>query len=100
MSASGLQARPTIVSHHAHMQRPPGAAWLSGSSGMIFGSADMRVHNAEHTLPGSRAIAEENVPNRFETFLLGDGEKKVTEEADTSKHFHHSKFSSPKFPTT
>lgn len=27
--------------------------------------------------------AEDNVPNRFELFLLGDGEKKVAEEADT-----------------
>ncbi len=49
----------------------------------------MRVFNAEHPRPGFRAIAEENVPNRFETFLLGDGEKKVTEEPDTSKHNHH-----------
>lgn len=67
---------------------------------MLFGRADMRVNNAEYTLPGSRAIAEENVPNRFETFLLGDGEKKVTEEADTSTHFHHSKLSPPKFSIT
>ncbi|MCJ1247477.1 DNA-directed RNA polymerase II core subunit [Trapelia coarctata] len=27
--------------------------------------------------------AEENVPHRFELFLLGDGEKKVTETPDT-----------------
>lgn len=27
----------------------------------------------------------DNVPNRFELFLLGDGEKKVTEEPDTRK---------------
>jgi hypothetical protein len=32
---------------------------------------------------GSRA--EDNTADRFELFLLGDGEKKVTEEADTRK---------------
>ncbi|KAL8842503.1 MAG: hypothetical protein Q9205_004729 [Flavoplaca limonia] len=65
------------------MQKAPSACWSSESSGPIFGRADMRVDNAEHPRPGFRAIAEENVPNRFETFLLGDGEKKVTEEPDT-----------------
>ena len=28
----------------------------------------------------------DNVPDRFELFLLGDGEKKVTEEPDTRKY--------------
>ncbi|KAI4269010.1 MAG: hypothetical protein LQ337_007528 [Flavoplaca oasis] len=65
------------------MQKAPSACWSSENSGRIFGRADMRVDNAEHPRPGFRAIAEENVPNRFETFLLGDGEKKVTEEPDT-----------------
>ena len=32
---------------------------------------------------GSRATAEDNTQPRFELFLLGEGEKKVTEEADT-----------------
>ena len=32
-----------------------------------------------------KANAEENVPNRFELFLLGEGEKKITEEPDTRK---------------
>ncbi|KAL8857086.1 MAG: hypothetical protein Q9178_006378 [Gyalolechia marmorata] len=78
--ASGLEARQTVVSHHAHMQR---ASSASCSSGRLEGKADMRVANAEYGQPGSRAIAEENVPNRFELFLLGDGEKKVVEEPDT-----------------
>ncbi|KAL8882080.1 MAG: hypothetical protein Q9192_007650 [Flavoplaca navasiana] len=65
------------------MQKAPSACWSSENSGRIFGRADMRIDNAEHPRPGFRAIAEENVPNRFETFLLGDGEKKVTEEPDT-----------------
>jgi hypothetical protein len=32
-----------------------------------------------------RLAAEDNVPDRFELFLLGDDEKKVTEETDTRK---------------
>lgn len=31
----------------------------------------------------ARPTSEDNQPPRFELFLLGDGEKKVTEEADT-----------------
>jgi hypothetical protein len=34
---------------------------------------------------GPKPVAEDNIPNRFDTFLLGDGEKKVTEVADTRK---------------
>ena len=30
-----------------------------------------------------RNYAEDNVPSSFDAFLLGDGEKKVTEEPDT-----------------
>ena len=33
----------------------------------------------------AKATAEDNTQPRFELFLLGDGEKKVTEEADTRK---------------
>lgn len=32
-----------------------------------------------------KITAEDNTQPRFELFLLGDGEKKVTEEADTRK---------------
>ncbi|KAI4129976.1 MAG: hypothetical protein LQ338_001982 [Usnochroma carphineum] len=45
-------------------------------------SSNMRLPNPEAGHRG-RPGAEENVPNRFELFLLGDGEKKVTEETDT-----------------
>ena len=86
--ASGLETRQTVVSHHAHMQR---ASSASCSSGRLEGKADMRVANAEYGQPGSRAIAEENIPNRFELFLLGDGEKKVVEEPDTSKHSNYTR---------
>lgn len=33
----------------------------------------------------AKPTSEDNQPARFELFLLGDGEKKVTEEADTRK---------------
>lgn len=46
-------------------------------------SSNMRLPNPEPGSRASRPIAEDNVPNRFELFLLGDGEKKVTEETDT-----------------
>ncbi len=36
--------------------------------------------NAER---GQRITTEDNIPSRFDAFLLGDGEKKVTEEPDT-----------------
>ncbi|KAL8824973.1 MAG: hypothetical protein Q9170_007980 [Blastenia crenularia] len=43
----------------------------------------MRLPNPEGSHREPRPGAEDNVPNRFELFLLGDGEKKVTEETDT-----------------
>jgi len=39
-----------------------------------------------------RIPAEDNVPSRFELFLLGDGEKKVTETPDTRKLHSNSHF--------
>ena len=39
----------------------------------------------------ARPTAEDNTQPRFELFLLGEGEKKVTEEADTRK-FSYSLF--------
>lgn len=44
----------------------------------------------------SKPTSEDNQPDRFELFLLGDGEKKVTEEADTrefSSFLQHGEFS-------
>ncbi|MCJ1230979.1 DNA-directed RNA polymerase II core subunit [Toensbergia leucococca] len=38
------------------------------------------MNNPRH---GDRPRAEDNIPPRFELFLLGDGEKKVTEMIDT-----------------
>lgn len=39
-----------------------------------------------------KITAEDNTQPRFELFLLGDGEKKVTEEADTRKFSYVSLF--------
>ena len=43
-----------------------------------------QVTSLSHVHFTMRIPAEDNVPGRFELFLLGDGEKKVTEAADTS----------------
>ncbi len=64
----------THVSAWSHMLRYPHSVSNLGSN--------MRIPNPEAGRL-DRPSAEENVPNRFELFLLGDGEKKVTEETDT-----------------
>ena len=62
----------TYISHHSHMTRPCG------------NTANMDIN--AFTKNGPReSCAVDNTQNRFELFLLGDGEKKVTEEADTRK---------------
>ena len=67
--------RATVVSSAAHMQRPrPGGSSI-GTMNINFGNPN--------TERGHRINAEDNVPSRFDAFLLGDGEKKVTEEPDT-----------------
>ena len=58
------------ISQHSHMRLAP-----SQSSNMNIGGGRREA----------RPTAEDNVQHRFELFLLGDGEKKVTEEADTRK---------------
>ena len=60
----------TYVSHHSHMSKPPRNPFT-----MNINTGGQR---------DSRAL--DNTENRFELFLLGDGEKKVTEEADTSMY--------------
>lgn len=69
--------RATVVSGAAHMQRFP------------FGPSSIATMNINignpNTDRGQRINAEDNVPTRFDAFLLGDGEKKVTEEPDTRK---------------
>ncbi|KAI4138771.1 MAG: hypothetical protein L6R39_006616 [Caloplaca ligustica] len=67
-------AEPTHTSTWSHMLKfPP-------TTGNLW--SNMRQPNPEAGRR-DRPCAEENVPNRFELFLLGDGEKKVTEETDT-----------------
>ena len=67
----------TVVSVSAHMQRyPPGASSVA--------TMNINIGNP-NTERGQRISAEDNIPSRFDAFLLGDGEKKVTEEPDTRK---------------
>ena len=69
--------RATVISAAAHMQRPP-------PGGSLIGTMNINIGNP-NTERGQRINAEDNVPSRFDAFLLGDGEKKVTEEPDTRK---------------
>lgn len=71
---TGLFAAPTITSNYSHMRKV---------SGLRIAPTMMPV-NPEFKRTG-RPTAEDNVPNSFELFLLAPGEKKVTEETDTSK---------------
>lgn len=74
-----LSRRPTITSSYAH-NTPIHINYLSA-----------RGHGAQLPIPSRSAFKDnsqlegqyDNVPDRFELFLLGDGEKKVTEEPDT-----------------
>lgn len=76
-SVSSYQRPEAVISHWAHYRKEP----------YMIGPV-MRPPNPESR--HNRPTAEENVPNRFELFLLGDGEKKVTEETDTRKSALHS----------
>ncbi|KAL9577280.1 MAG: hypothetical protein Q9212_006467 [Teloschistes hypoglaucus] len=69
-SASSYQRPEAVISHWAHYRKTP---YMKGPV--------MRPPNPESRF--NRPTAEENVPNRFELFLLADGEKKLTEETDT-----------------
>ncbi|MCJ1425061.1 DNA-directed RNA polymerase II core subunit [Sticta canariensis] len=43
----------------------------------------MNTHSFANSRREGKASTEDNVAPRFELFILGDGERKVTEEADT-----------------
>ena len=60
------------TSVHSHMR----------SASLHMSSMNPNAGNAGYRRE-SRPTAEDNTQPRFELFLLGDGEKKVTEEADT-----------------
>lgn len=67
--------RATVVSASAHMQRYSLGTPSIGTMNINIGNPNMER--------GQRISAEDNIPSRFDAFLLGDGEKKVTEEPDT-----------------
>lgn len=50
----------------------------------LYSPMNVNAFNSDSRV-GPKAVAEDNIPDRFDTFLLGDGEKKVTEVADTRK---------------
>ena len=69
-SWSGL--RSSIIDHYAHLNY----------------NASINNNMVPPVPDGPRSAkpaTETNVPERFELFILGDGEKKVTEEIDTRK---------------
>lgn len=71
ISVHSHMMRP-LISHYAHMTRP--VLHLS-RLGLNPGIPDYT--------PNPVLASEDNTQPRFELFLLGEGEKKVTEEADT-----------------
>ncbi len=84
-SISGvLDTQNTVISQHSHMQKA--RTGLSYSSMYPIDNAAQGRHREPK--PG----AEDNVQPRFELFLLADGEKKVTEEHESSEcsHYVHS----------
>lgn len=71
-TCGGSEFGNTITSQYAHMTRLPHNSIMRVMTSL--NSAGKRE---------ARPTSEDNQPPRFELFLLGDGEKKVTEEADT-----------------
>ena len=69
--------RATVVSQTSHMQYYTYGAPSTATMNINIGNP--------YTDRGHRINTEDNIPNRFDAFLLGDGEKKVTEEPDTRK---------------
>lgn len=64
--------RPSVISHRAHLRYNSPA-----QINMVLPVPD--------GTRGPKPAVETNVPERFELFILGDGEKKVSEEIDTRK---------------
>ena len=56
--------------------------WRTPWTGRIYQNSDAPRQNRSGG-GGDAGAALDNVQDRFELFLLSDGEKKVTEEADT-----------------
>ena len=74
-TCGGSEFGAAIISQYAHMRRLPHNSIMRTMTSL--NSAGKRE---------AKPISEDNQPARFELFLLGDGEKKVTEEADTREY--------------
>ena len=67
---------PTVINHYAHMRRAsPGSVRNTMSTIYSYGRGRRE----------DKPDLGDDVVSRFELFILGDGEKKVTEEPDTRK---------------
>lgn len=77
LSSRETTSRAYIIDTHAHMTRGPG--------NILPATPLAPMSSTDEPRPGPPLTANDNVPNRFELFILGDGEKKVTEETDTRK---------------
>ena len=75
-TCGGSEFGNTIISQYAHMMR------LSQNSAITRTMTSLNSAGKREANPTS----EDNQPARFELFLLGDGEKKVTEEADPREY--------------
>lgn len=74
-----LDSRSYVVNHYAHLRYN-----VPYDTNMVLPVPD--------GTRGAKPAAETNVPERFELFLLGEGEKKVTEEIDTRESWSASAF--------
>lgn len=72
--AKDISKQESIISHHAHLQYNPRHNW-----NMVPPVPDGPRRD--------KPCLEANIPERFELFILGENEKKVTEEIDTRKSF-------------
>ena len=92
LSNTYFLAKAMVSQHHRRSRSPSPAptTHVSGYSHMNHSplyNPSMNPNNAGDRSNGgnARITAEDNTQNRFELFLLADGERKVSEEADTRK---------------
>ena len=91
-----------LIKPNSDYQNRPRAPTLGTTSHVSIESHMTRGIGFTMNLNGSKSdrshhtvTAENNVQDRFELFLLGDGEKKVTEEPDTRTSYCRISFLKP-----
>lgn len=75
--------RESNVDQYAHLMRLPSFS----EQQKAIESSPLKINNTRtmDQPERSRSHSEINIPDRFELFILGEGEKKITEAADTRK---------------